>query len=321
VVSDADDVGAPRLSNVARVDVATAPVGGHVEMIPIIAGSFAMGSPTNEPGRSSWENRRTASSGNVSINSFNMGVYPVTQAQYEAVIGINPSAHRVGGERESFVEGLNTDNFPVEQINWYEAIVFCNILSMMEGLSPAYEMPNVWPSPASWTTDPDTWGTIPTSIDTRWNNVRMISSSNGYRLPTEAQWEYACRAGTTSIFYWGTGQVSSDQANFDASKDLYNGSPAGVFLNRTTQVGSYAPNPWGLYDMAGNVIVWCWDWYVSSYNSAGGSNNPTGPASGDLRIARGGSWFNVGVFLRSANRNANDPFFFMNRLGIRLVRP
>lgn len=158
-----------------------------INMVWIPAGTFTMGSPTTELGRyygSETEHQVTLTKG------FYMGRYQVTQEQYAAVMGSNPNnTYGVGNK------------YPVYCVSWYDAIVFCNRLSINDGLSPAYYMP------FCDSTDPAQWGTVPTSNNTTWDAVQVVEGSTGYRLPTEAQWENACRAGTTTAFNWGTNYI------------------------------------------------------------------------------------------------------------------
>ena len=282
---------------------------GFIEMVRIPAGTFTMGSPITEPDREDNETQHS-----VTLSAFWMGKYEVTQGQYQAVMGTNPS------EFITATAGENPARRPVEQVSWYDAIVFCNMLSIREGLSPAYSI--------NGNTNPAAWGTVPTnSWDDTWDDVQVVPGSNGYRLPTEAQWEYACRAGTTGPFNfsngagWGTSQITTDQANFDGTELLYNGSPMGIVRERTIPVGSFAANAWGLYDMHGNVAEWCWDCY-GEYPS-GTQTDPTGAASGGYayRLIRGGSWFSYGEFSRSAFRSLDDPYGGNDGLGFRLVCP
>jgi formylglycine-generating enzyme required for sulfatase activity len=142
-----------------------------------------------------------------------------------------------------------------------------------------------------------------------------------YRLPTEAEWEYACRAGTITPFYYGN-QLLSGMANFDGQYEYYSTTPmtsdsAGIFLNHTTEVGDYEPNGWGLFDMAGNVDEWCQDWY-GSYPT-GSATEPTGPSTGSARVLRGGSYFNFGQYCRSAQRFSSLPASSYADVGFRIV--
>jgi len=285
-----------------------------LDMLWIPAGSFVMGSPTNELGRvfTSNETQHT-----VTLTSgFYMGKYAVTQAQYQAVMGTNPSWFTTPVSPET-----STAQRPVECVNWYTALVFCNKLSMQEGFSPAYRI--------SGSTDPTAWGSVPTNGNATWDAVIIDADSTGYRLPTEAQWEYACRAGTTTAFNWGSDYIDDRKANYDASYVNANNLVAGTTLARTTSVGSYAPNAWGLYDMHGNVQEWCWDWYGNYL--AGTQLDPMGAVSGTNRVFRGGSWYYSGQSLRSACRLNEVPaaaYFIVASdnpykvgVGFRVVRP
>lgn len=168
------------------------------------------------------------------------------------------------------------ENRPVEQVKWKSVLQFCRKLTISE-----YEAGRL---PVGWE----------------------------YNLPSEAQWEYACRAGTTTVFSWGD-SASSKQANFDGAKP-YGGVPVGFRLGETTDVGSYAANPWGFLDMHGNVYEWCSDWRA---NYPGGPlTDPAGPAFGSSRVSRGGSWTRGGHDLRSAKRySRGSPYY---NLGFRL---
>ena len=140
----------------------------------------------------------------------------------------------------------------------------------------------------------------------------------GKRLPTEAEWEYACRAGTTTPFYYGS-TFSSDQANFNG-KQPFGGVPAGVSKEKTIPVGGYAPNPWGLYDMCGNVAEWCSDWYDAAYYGNSTKEDPQGPSSGKLKVVRGGAWNSSGAALRSARRMGYAPAIKLPSIGFRCVK-
>jgi len=262
---------------------------GNIEMVQIPAGTFTMGSPTTEPNRYTNEGPQRQ----VTLNGFYMGKYEVTQAQWTAVMGSLPSSL---SSSTTYGRG---DNYPIYYVSWYDAVVFCNKLSMNEGLTPAYRINN--------STNPADWGTVPTSDNATWNAVTIVTGSTGYRLPTEAQWEYACRAGTTTAYNTGTG-ITTSQARFGDGG--------------TITVGSYTANAWGLHDMHGNVWEWCWDWYGwSYYGESGNTNNPMGPASGTDRVGRGGSWDDSAEFTRSANRGISYPGNWYFDVGFRVVRP
>ncbi|MDR2718654.1 MAG: SUMF1/EgtB/PvdO family nonheme iron enzyme [Treponema sp.] len=264
--------------------------GKGIVLVKIPAGIFTMGSPTTEPDRSTDETQHPV----TLTKSFYMGKYPVTQEQYQAVMGTNPSYFTTMVSGESGTPG----KLPVEGVSWYDALVFCNTLSIMEGLSPVYSI--------SDKTNPADWGTVPTSSPAVWDAVVMVSGANGYRLPTEAEWEYVCRAGTTTAY--NTGATISDNTGWYD----YNSS------SKTHQVGLKPANAWGLYDMHGNVFEWCWDW-LGSYSN-GAQTDPQGAVTGTNRVGRGGSWGNYGRDLRSALRGDDTPSGRGDYLGFRLVR-
>jgi formylglycine-generating enzyme required for sulfatase activity len=242
--------------------------------VRINGGTFIMGSPAYEPEHFDNEGPQHQ----VTVSSFYMEKYQVTQAEYQVVMGTNPSEFK-------------GSNLPVEQVDWYDAVEFCNRLSQREGITPAY----------SGSGD---------NITCNWN-------ANGYRLPTEAEWEYACRAGTTTPFNTGD-NITTDQANYDG-RNPYNKNATGIYRGTTTAVGSFASNHWGLYDMHGNVWEWCWDWSASY--SCEAQTNPDGAVLSAYRVLRGGSWDDDGQYLRSAFRlNYASPSSRYNILGFRLVR-
>ena len=199
----------------------------------------------------------------------------VTQEMYKTLTGANPSGFSASGDGAEKVAGLDTSRFPVEMVSWEDAQEFVKALNA-GGYAPAgFE----------------------------------------FRLPTDAEWEYACRAGTSTAYSWGS-SLNGDQANCNGNFP-YGTRTEGAFLERTTAVGSYEANAWGLYDMHGNVYEWCADW-LADYAS-GAQTDPTGPSSGSRRVLRGGSWISRAKSCRSANRHCSVPTGRDDNRGFRLV--
>jgi formylglycine-generating enzyme len=219
----------------------------------------------------------------VTLSGFSMGKYEVTQAQYKAVTGTNPS-------------NFKGDNLPVEQVTWYDAVEFCNKLSAKDRLTPVYAISGRTPALGY----PITSATVKADL-----------SKNGYRLPTEAQWEYAARGGQSgaaqNVAY--AGSDTPDQVAW------YDGNSG----NTTHPVGGKAGNALGLYDMSGNVLEWCWDVY-GDYSSEA-QTDPTGASSGADRVLRGGSWGQSSSVVTSEYRNNNDPYAVSYYIGFRICAP
>lgn len=231
-----------------------------LEMIRVKAGTFMMGSPEYELGRSDTERLHKV----TLTQDYWLGKFPVTQAQFQAIMKYNPSYF--GGSKR-----------PVEEVDWNCARDFC----------------------------------------VRLNKKFDDKLPEGYQfdLPTEAQWEYACRAGTTTAYFWGN-SCNGTEANCYGHRPC--GTTAkGPFLERTTDVGTYEPNDWGFYDMHGNVFEWCRDWYNDDYGED--AIDPVGPSSGSGRVLRGGCWSGNAQYCRSADRYGCGPGYRSNSCGFRLA--
>ena len=244
------------------------------EMVQISAGVFLMGPE-------SFYNHNTTFT--VTISAFKMSKYQVTQEQYQTVMEENPSYFHGGAGRAPDADEVQ-EKRPVENVTWYKAIEFCNKLSEREGLTPVYTINGTTVTP-DWT-------------------------SNGYRLPTEAEWEYACRAGSTSS-NWHFGDMESELGKYAWYKDS-----SGY---KTHQVGMKLQNDFGLFDMHGNVQEWCWDWL--GHFPAGPEEDYIGAASGDSRVYRGGSFISVAYKTRSASRDGYAPSNASSINGLRIVCP
>jgi formylglycine-generating enzyme required for sulfatase activity len=290
------------------------------EMVRINGGTFIMGSPESEPDRSNDENQHQ-----VTVSSLYMGKHQITVGQFLRFAEdakYQTDAERFGGgtvwveTRWAVRPDANwknpgfdqEDNHPVVLVSWYDAAHYCNWLSRQDGLTPVYSI---------------------TARDVVWTR-----EANGYRLPTEAEWEYACRAGTTTRYWSGQDEKSLfgkvnmldrsaekvyPYAEWDITRDYDDG------YAHTSPVGSFQANPWGLFDIIGNVGEWCWDlWYV--YYETGVQTDPTGHTGHRFRggsneaVIRGGGWTSGFRYLRSAYRYASNPSMPHNYVGFRVAR-
>jgi formylglycine-generating enzyme required for sulfatase activity len=254
-------------------------------LVWIQPGTFLMGSPANEAERGGDERQHE-----VTISrGFWMGKYEVTQGEYLDVVGSNPSFWRNGGVGSEFGGPVTNELLhPVEVVTWVDCTNYCALLTERERVA----------------------GRVPEGYV--------------YRLPTEAEWEYACRAGTRTAFHYGAALISG-MANFNGGYEYVStigyieGQSINGNLGRTAEVGSYEPNRWGLYDMHGSVWEWCQDEYAAY--PEGPVTDPMGPEMGLERVYRGGGWYDLGgEFCRSAQRKKGDPYdTFIDDLGFRVV--
>ncbi len=249
---------------------------------------------------------------------FYMCDHEVTQKEWFDLMG-KTQADLIGAVSGGVDKGTG-DDYPVYYVNWYQAIAYCNKKSAAEGLTPCYTVSGV--SDSDWRTLAFT--RIPTSSDSTWNAVIYNPDANGYRLPTEAEWEYAALGDYKDDPNWnGYGDSSNSGVKVFAG---YNGSNSiGAYAWYSGNAGSQThetkttpnANSYGLYDMSGNVFEWCWDW-LGDYDSAD-VTDPIG-ASGTLRINRGGSWVSTAVGCSVTNRENSFPSSRSNGIGFRVVR-
>jgi uncharacterized protein (TIGR02996 family) len=255
------------------VPTLTNSVGMRLALIP--PGAFWIGSPEDEEGRYADESPRRL----LELSRpFYLGVYPVTQQEFRAVTGRNPSAFAAAGRLKDAVAGKDTSRFPVEDLDWPAAAAFCVSL-----------------------------GALPAERKAR----------RAYRLPTEVEWEYACRGGAsmTTPFPWGK-RATRNRINFKPSGR--NGARPRS-LGRTNEAGAYLPNGFGLYDMLGGAWEWCADWYASEAYAQHAARDPQPAAEGDRRNARGGTYNLEQRRVRTADRSSFEPDYHDSDCGFRVL--
>jgi formylglycine-generating enzyme required for sulfatase activity len=237
-----------------------------MKLVLIPAGEFMMGSPESEEYHEDEEYQHR-----VRITKpYYLGVYEVTQEEYERVMGTSPSYFSSSGWGKDEVSGEDTSRFPVESVSWEEAVEFCRKLSSLP---------------------------------------EEKAESRSYRLPTEAEWEYACRAGTTTLY--GFGDDPASLGEYAWKRDNSD--------RKTHPVGEKKPNAWGLYDMHGNVWEWCQDRYGEDYYAGSPTDDPPGPEKGSGRVLRGGSWSTFPRNCRSAPRGWHTPGYRDSTYGFRVA--
>ena len=239
----------------------------------------------------------------VSLSDYLIGETEVTQELWQVVMGNNPSEFDGSSGKEPAV-GETQGKRPVENVNWYHAIAFCNKLSIKLGLEPCYTV-RVGGTPVDFANL--SFNQIPTTHNTDWDKAELNINKKGFRLPTEAEWEWAAKGGKD--YKWAGTNTEAELKNY-AWYGLNSGS-------KTHEVKKRSPNGYGLYDMSGNVFEWCWDWYGTLPASPGADY--TGAASGFYRVIRGGSWIADAGSCAVGRRNDLSPFNRSFYLGIRLA--
>ena len=281
----------------------------NIEMVPVPAGSF----------------QRDEEKENISVitKAYSLGKYPITREQFLDVMGEDPSGKTMFSDMEE----------PVQTINWYHAIAFCNKLSIKEGLSPAYTVNGV----SDW--EKLAFDDIPKDNNNDdWDAITCNWDANGYRLPTEMEWMWAAMgadkdARADAIDAEGINRTGYTKGYAGSTEGDYDSENLGDYAwyiensdEITHPVGGKLPNELGLYDMSGNVDEWCWDWWVKDEDYQGGTlTDYRGAGSGSDRVYRGGGWDSYDSMCafshRFDSRGAMPPYDWASSLGFRVLRP
>ncbi len=248
----------------------------------VAGGGFTMGSP----GGAEYSESDEFPAHQVNLSPFYMSKHEVTQAEYAAIMYYNPSLFASDSIK------------PVERVNWYNAIEYCNLLSIYKGMQPCYTYTGYGTQPEHW---PHNWNTY------FHNNITCDWNANGYRLPTEAEFEYAAMGGIYNEGFTYSGSNILDDVAW--------------YGNNTTQTHSMMtklPNQLGIYDLTGNIQEWCWDWYAPYTSST--LNDPHGPATGIYKARKGGAWDGNFTYQRICNRTYTYIMYGYEGMGFRVVR-
>ncbi len=261
-------------------------IGSHYlkpDMALIHGGTFSMGCTAEQ--RECWDDEKPV--GRVTVSDFYLGKYEVTFDEYDAFCDAT-------GRLRPYDWQWGRGRRPVVDVSWFDAVAYCNWLSEQEGLTPVYTLDSA-------------------RVTANWN-------ANGYRLPTEAEWEYAARGGSAKAALFGNGKNIADPRAINFKPDNKKGlSVPGQYRERTVPVGSLnSPNALGLHDLSGNVWEWCWDWF-GPYPE-GSRTDYRGPDTGITRVVRGGSWAYPTQYIRTAFRHNYTPGGRTNDVGFRLAR-